>query len=273
MNEIAWRFRFQYGLELLWGGGQDRWIAQVACGDNRFVTPDEESAYLAECSLKKLQFPGDTIDRLWRLGIKTVGGLVDTPLLFLQTHLGLSASQLQPFLRRGDATVRALFPPPILEVSEDVDGWNEEDNTRTLYSIADKASVLLQNSSQQCSAIGVKFHIRSGKISQELKLAKPGNSSTVIYKLLIDLWESHGNSELTHVELELRDLLPAPHPQGDLWQSQLNNTQKTAQLERITAQVEQKFGYQSLRTAEHYRQQIPPRFAQMVYARRGFHLP
>jgi len=248
-------------------------IANVACGENMFVEPNEESAFLKDCPLKNLRLPVQIIDRLLRFGIKSVADLISTPASFLQSHLGISYEFLMPFLLRGDATVRILFPPPVLKITEDVDGWNEEDVQRTLFTISDNAAALLHSKHQQCSTIAVLFFMRGASVAQTMKLSKPTQSAEVLHRLLTNLWQSQNGNELTRVELELRDLLPAPQNQGDLWQSMMNSIQKAEHLESIKEQVEQKFGYQSLQTADHYAQQILPRFAQLVYARRGIHLP
>src|SRR3989339_366950 len=151
MQALSCRMMFEFGLDLRWAGGRDRWIAQVACGENRFIAHGEESAFLKDCPLKNLRLPVQIIDRLLRFGVKSVADLISTPATFLQSHLGISYEFLMPYLLRGNATVRILFPTPVLKIAEDVDGWYEEDVKRALYTISDSAATLLRSKHLQCS--------------------------------------------------------------------------------------------------------------------------
>lgn len=273
LRQAVWRLRFQYGLGLGWGGGQDRWLARAACGTNRFIAPAEESVFLQNCALKNLRLPGDLVERLMRLGIKSAADLLDTPVSLLQSHLAIPHTALRPFLQRGDAFVRGLFPPPTLEVHAEIDGWGDAAVHRALSEAAVQAAELLKHYAQLCSEVTITFSWRSGQSSQQVKLTKPAQSAAVLQRLLLNQLPAHYINQLQRITILLGGLLPAPRTQAELWQNTKNDPDRIEQLESIRALADRKFGTSSLQTASRFAQQVPPRFAQLIYARRGLRLP
>jgi len=268
-----WRLRFETGLESTWGGGQDKWLAHLACGRNEWIPPQSESAFLNRVSIRKLALDGDLCERLERYGINSVGSLFRTPRTFLQSHLQLTGKDLQPLFRREASDVRALFPPPVVKAEVSLQWADDEEIARSIGDLAEDAARQLAECHQQSGFLRVTFRSRTGEQCCTLKLAKPARKAATFETILQRMLSEHHPRDLRRITLILDNLSPAPQTQGDLWQ---NTSQKTATEERFenARQVlDKKYGHQTVQSGSDYASQTPPRFAQLIYARRGTFLP
>lgn len=273
MRNAAWRLRFEFGICLEWGCGHDKWIATLACGENRGISPEEEAGFLRTAPVITLGLPEEICAKLRRYGIRTVVALLSTPQSFLQSHLQLPANALLPYLQRGNSKVRSLFPPPILEVTEDIDGEGTESVVRAIDVIAQNAAKLLKQHFQLCRHLNVTLTTRVQRITEEIKLAKTTDSAVVIARILDDTLRAKNFRDLRQIKLTLWNLIPAPQHQGELWQSRMDAETRADSLEKARQQLDQKFGHQTIQTVSQYAVQVLPRFAQLIYARRGLYLP
>jgi DNA polymerase-4 len=271
MEEARWKIRFDSKVDLEWGGGEDRWMARLACGANRCVAAHEERGYLATVPLRALRLPPELRDQLLLYGINTVAEFLAVPRSFFQSHLQIPASAMEPFLRRDGARVRALFPPRQMEIRRDLEAAG--DLAATLKATALEASKRLAESGQQCGALRMILKTRGDSFTAERKFSIPLTGTATFEQALHVFALQTGRDDLCGMVLILRDLLPAAGPQLSLWQHRIQRDERAARCATVRARLSAKFGSNTIRTATDFARQRQPRFAQLVCAKRGILLP
>jgi len=271
IEEERWRTRFDSGVDLQWGGGEDRWIARLGCGANRFVAGHEEAAFLATVPLRALGLPPELCERLRLYGIQTVAEFLAVPRSFLMSHLQIPVREIVPFLRRAGSRVRALFPPRQMEIRRDLEAG--DDLASTLKTVSEEAAQRLAESGQQCGALRFTLKTRGEHFFGERTFSSPQTGQAAIEQVLHVFACQTGRDDLCGVVLVLCDLSPAAGPQLSLWQHRIQRDERAARCATVRARLNTKFGSQAIRTATDYARQRKPRFAQLVCAKRGILLP
>jgi len=273
INTALWRVQFETGLKGEWGGGRDKWIARLACGANHWIAPEDESAFLEHVPLVRLPADEDLCERMARYGILRVQDLLRTPQSFLQSHLQLSRKDLLPLLYRDASPVRALFPPPVLKTAAHLQWDDDEELLRTLHGIAEDAARILRECRRQSGRLRILLRARRGELLREVKLTRPVREARILELILQRILLEEHIPDLRYIELELASLSPAPQLQGALWQDIFRQDARGERIEAARHALEKKFGFQTVQNGRDYARRIPPRFAQMIYARRGITLP
>jgi nucleotidyltransferase/DNA polymerase involved in DNA repair len=271
MEEARWKIHFDAKVDFEWGGGEDRWMARLACGANRCVAAHEEAAFLKTVPLRALGLPPELRDRLLLYGIKTVAEFLTVPRSFFQSHLRIPAGIMEPFLRRDGGRVRALFPPRQMEIPRDLEAG--DDLAASLKAVAAEAAHRLAESGQQCGALRMILKTRGDSFTAEREFSIPLTGTATFEQALHVFARQTGRDDWCGVVLILRDLLPAAGPQFSLWQQRIQRDERAARCATVRARLNTKFGSQAIRTATDYARQRKPRFAQLVCAKRGILLP
>lgn len=264
-DTIAHRFEITMSLS----AGSNKWIAWLTRGSNRWSAPDEENQLLQQMPLSRMLIPDDLRDRLHRYGIKTIGALLDTPMTFLKNHLAMSDIDIQQLFWQDRSDVKALFPAPSLDVKEDLSWFDPESVGRVLLAVSERLHHELRQCSRRTSLIKLTVKRRTDKITFEKKLREPTDSNVVFESFLRDSIQTT-TREIRSLRLIAEELSFAPKPQYDLWQRTIT-FQKT--LERTQGILQRRFGDQILHNGSDLVRAVPPRFAQLVYARKGIFLP
>jgi hypothetical protein len=294
MRSALMQIWFDSHLKAEWGGGRDRWLAHLAAGENHWLKLEDENAFLVRADVHRLGLDFDLCEKIQRYGILSVADLLAVPDTFFQTHLQIPEREILPFLQRGLSEVQALFPPSSIEVAIDVEGIYEEDLNRAMQLAAEKAESELASRNQQASEIEFVLHDtppspplkRAGKSDfpsiyggarggnyVKVKPSRPVQTSSAIETLLREFVLSSHARHVRSIRLILSGLLPAASTQTELWQKLSPNIERSEKIARARQSLERKYGNRTLLSGSDYSQTVTPRFAQLIYARRGLYLP
>jgi hypothetical protein len=294
MEDARLQLRFDFGVESCWGGGQDKWIAHLARGENRFVLPEEEASFLEHVAVKRLGFSDDFRERLQRFGITTVSEILSVPSSFFQSHLQLAAGELQPYLERLKGDVKALFPPPDISATADLLWGDNAELSEALRVLAETAAAELREKHMQAG----RLSFICGTQTLEHKFAKPLHDRATLEDLLRRfIIEQHLMPPPLHKEakehksdpplftrgqggakrrlrIELSALTPYAEEQTELWRDRVHGaSDKADRITKARQHLDRKFGYQTIQSGSDYSRRYPPRFAQLIFERRGIYIP
>jgi hypothetical protein len=274
MESLLWQVRFETGVLSRWGGGQDKWLARLSCGENKWIGPNEEANFLNHAPLSRLQLPEDILDKLFRYGLDTVGKLLTVPRSFFQTHLLWPDSERQKLLERVSDSVKFLYPPPEIKTEADLYWGSDEEIHEAVQKVADTAVQQLAELEQQATHLRIHLMSPENHSLFESTLSKPifkaGNLSEIIHRFI----QESAPQRLKRITLILGQLTARIQPQAELWQGRKQHiAERTEKLESIRQVLDRKFGTQTLLSGSQYSKIMPPRFAQMIYARRGQYIP
>lgn len=268
----AWRLHFELGLTLEWGGGEDRWLAALACGENRLISPAEEADFLRRTPAEKL-LPEDLCDRLKRFSVFTVADVLGLPRSFWERHLQQPAAQMEPLLRRGEVGVQALFPPPRIHAGIDLEWADKARLLPAAGGLCDDIAAQLRAAGLQAHALKLEFCNRERRLCLEEKPSKGVAEAAPLLRLLLDRIIAHDLRRLERITITCERLLPRAHAQADLWQNPLERETEAERLAALSARLQGKYGPQTLRAGAEYARTVPPRFAQLIWQRQGRYLP
>jgi nucleotidyltransferase/DNA polymerase involved in DNA repair len=260
------------GVLIDWAAGQDRWIARLACGENRWIDPAQEGRLLKRLRIERLGIASELCQRLHHYGIRTAADLLRTPRSFIEAHLQVPRAEIDPFLRRGDRIVREAFPPAEVVVELELAGGIDGELEQAIEELARRAEAELRSGERQAARLAVQLRGREATKHASITLAKPvamrqgiaAQISTLISELRPQLAR---NIRLTCSQLSRRD-----ERQNELWQSRHSNQQQE-RLAGAQQTLTRKFGMGTVRSGREYAERMPPRFAQMILERRGLFLP
>lgn len=261
----------KFGLLLDWGGGQDRWIAKLTCGENQWISAELEASVLKRMPLERLGMESRFCERLRYYGIKTVAELQATPRVFIASHLQVPYKYIEACLLRGDSTVRELFPPKEIHVSNHLDGNIEGEIERALLDLTSRAEIELKIGSRQCGQIALTIKDGFGRRTRMLKLAKPLAVQAGIMAVATTMLRELSPTDLRTIDICLADLTYQVSEQNDLWKRTNNLT--AAPLAQAAQNLKQKYGTATLQTGNELAEQTIPRFAQLICRERGMFLP
>lgn len=273
VNERLSKVYSKTGLRGTWGGGRDKWLARLSCGENRWIAPSEEEAFLARVSVRRLGVAPDLCERFRRYGIRSVGELMNVPQSFFQTHLRIPTGELPLLLQRGGAPARALFPPPVVQAKKHLHWGDEMEICRAICHLSQRVARELDRSRQQAGHLRVILRSANGETTLEMKPTRPLGSAETLERFIRRLIGEKKPERLREIRLILEDIVPLPRPQIELWQDKTQWLKKKTQIEKSRQVLERKYGFQTIRSGADYAKTVPPRFAQLVYARRGIYLP
>ena len=258
------------GLLVDWGGGRDRWIARLACGENTLVEPENEPGLLKRFSVNRLGINDELCARLHRYGIRTVWDLQTTPRSFVESHLHVPGKELEPFLPRGDSAVQAAFPPPEIRLAVELDDGVDTEPERAVAELADRVERELNIGGRQAATLDVSVTDRTGVHERQVRLTKPVAARQNVYSLLLSTLTHLQPTNIRRIGLRLTQLSYRRSSQTDLWQ---RTTPRAEQLEQTTQTLARKFGTDTVQLGKQYAEQTPPRFAQLICRERGMFLP
>lgn len=261
------------GLLLDWAAGQDRWIARLACGENARIDPSGESALLEKLRIERLGLATELCERLRRYGIRTAAELLRTPRAFIETHLQVPRSELDPFVRRGDSVVHDLFPPQEIMLEIDLDGGIDGELEQAIAELARRAEVELRIGDRQAGQIAMSLRDQHAPQEASARLAKPVASRQTIAAYLHAVAQEMRPALVRNLRVTLSTLTSRQQPQTELWQHRPLDPQPQEQLDRARQILTRKYGRDTIRSGRDYAEQTPPRFAQMILERRGLFLP
>ena len=273
MHAALWKLQFDTGVEGSWGGGKDKWMARLAAARSQWIAPETEGDFLKRISIQKLGLDAALCERLQRYGIVSVGSLFRTPRVFLQSHLQLTAKELQPLFYRDASPVRALFPPSPLSAEASLLWADDEDMARAIRDVSEHAEHQLHECHQQSGQLRLLFSMRGGPLTFVVKLAKPVQRADILESILWRMITDEKLREIRRITLMLERLSPAPQLQGDLWQDPYRDNRAQERIETARQTLDRKYGHQTVQSGRDLAMQMPPRFAQLIYARRGIYLP
>jgi hypothetical protein len=274
LHNVLWRIQFESGIHSRWGAGRDKWMARLACGSNRMVRPEEEPSFLEQCPLSRLPIGEGDLDHLFRYGLNTIGKLLGVPRSFFQTHLQWPETERRRLLEREADSVKFLFPPPVLKADCDVHWGSDDEMHAAIAQVVQAAVRQLDDLRQQAGHIRIVLRTAAGDYTFENTLSKPAFSAgyfqDIAERFLLEKTPQH----LKTITLELSGLTARLQPQGDLWQDRTSHgTERAERIEALQRVLHQKFGSQTLLSGSQYSRILPPRFAQLIYARRGQYIP
>jgi len=271
VNASLLRLRFETGVEGVWGGGQNKWIAKLASGKG-WVSPFDENDFLNHVSIQRLGLDESLCERLQRYGILSVENLFKTPRAFLQSHLQLTSKELQPLFQKDTSPVRALFPPPVLYAETDPLWDHDGVIEQAIHALSEEAAQKLLECRQQCGFLRVTLRTTSREQVHSIKLAKPIRRADTFESALSRLITEDQTRNLRRISLSLENLSFAPQSQGALWQNS-SRDRLIEQIEKARSILDKKYGHLTIQSGRDFVRQAPPRFAQLIYARRGIYLP
>jgi nucleotidyltransferase/DNA polymerase involved in DNA repair len=272
MQHVQARLTETTGVTCEWGGGRDRWIAKLACGENSFVLPENEAEFLQRVPTARL-LRNELSERLLRYSVRTVADLIALPRHFIETHLQISAQQFQSLLIRDVSRIRCLFPPPRLEVEVDVDWLHPEEPARAVDELSGDVERLLREQGWEAGRLKAEFISQNERQFGEITPSHPLHSADQIRHILVlQIAEKHLR-RLQRIHLWLDRLMPRTHWQTDLWHDPMIVMKQNVQFQQIQETVRVKFGGSILQSGREFAKLHRPRFAQLIYGQRGIYLP
>jgi len=256
-----------------WGGGQDKWLARLSCGEDRWIAPTDEEAFLARVSIRRLGVSSDFCEKLQRYGVRSVGELMKVPRSFFQIHLGSPAGAWPLLLQRGGPSVKALFPPPVVQARKHLHWGDDMEILRAIGYLSEEVARELERCHQQAGRFRVVFCCSGGETTLEMKPTRPLGSAETLERFIRRLVGEKRPERPHEIRVILEDLTPLPQPQIDLWRNKTPLREKRIPIEKSREILERKYGFQIVQSGVDYAKTVPPRFAQLIYARRGMHLP
>jgi len=195
------------------------------------------------------------------------------PRSFFQIHLGSPAGAWPLLLQRGGPSVKALFPPPVVQARKHLHWGDDMEILRAIGYLSEEVARELERCHQQAGRFRVVFCCSGGETTLEMKPTRPLGSAETLERFIRRLVGEKRPERPHEIRVILEDLTPLPQPQIDLWRNKTPLREKRIPIEKSREILERKYGFQIVQSGVDYAKTVPPRFAQLIYARRGMHLP
>lgn len=211
--------------------------------------------------LSELLYIGrSTRERLFRLGIRTIGDLAQADRKQLQLVLGKAGIMLQDFaLGRDDRPVASVhergLPKSISHnttLKADITAWEEVE--KTFYWLADRVGSRLRKQNLCCRQIAIAIKDSKFNVThRQKKMSLPVETSGVLAQTALELFRENYdlNRQLPVRLLGLRvsDLLSAAsYYQAELFAGDLSDC-KQAQLDSRVDEIREKYGFEAIQRA------------------------
>jgi len=261
------------GLELEWGGGENRWIAWMARGTGWYVPNHKEQGFLENIPVQKLQISDVLVERLLRFGTRTVAQYIALPPSFLKSHLQLSDEECDAAQRRDTREIKCAYPPPSITVTESFE-WGVDSEYPTVVERACNAAFKeLIRGSYQTGHVTVRLISKNETATETIKPSKPISTLPPLHRLITGFVLERRLRQPKKLEVTLDLLIPDFRLQLNLWHGTTQTAREASNLETARLRLSTKYGQHLLLDGSEYMTKYPPRFAQLIYTLQGRCLP
>jgi DNA polymerase-4 len=261
------------GLEFLWGGGENRWIAWMARCTGWYIPSNKEQGFLAHIPIQKLEISDVLIERLLRYGTQTVAQYLALPPSFLKSHLQLSHEECDAANRRETRDIKCAYPPASITVTEDFSWGVDSEYPTVIERACDAAHKELVQGSFQAGQVTIQLSSKRETVSEVIKPSKPVSSRAQLHRLITGFVLERRIKQPKKLELSLDLLIPDFRLQLNLWHSATQTEREASNLETARLRLSTKYGQNLLLGGSEYLTKHPPRFAQLIYTLQGRLLP
>ncbi len=243
------------------GIGPNRFIARVAAVHNAVVGEEDAREFLAPIPLSDIDWLGSKLrDTLQRLGLTTLGQVVEVGKNMILQQAGPLGGQLYDWIKGTDnCVVQALYPPAEEEVRQVFDiEENQEVIIQVLGELCEQLADKLQDSGSQPRQITLRLETDTGSRTQTQQYSRPLKDAGQLYQRAQRLLEDLGQGQpLSSIELVVSDLQPIQPHQMDLWSSHQRRT-----VEQAIEAARSRYGMRAVSRASEF--EGKRRFAQMI---------
>ena len=265
-RKVSKQIQQQTDLKSLVGVGPGKFAARAAAPHNAVVAEEDVREFLAPISLSELGWLDSKLqDTLQRLGLTTLGQVVEVGKNTILQQAGQPGGQLYDWIKGTDnCVVQALYPPAEEQVRRVFDiEEREEVIIQVLGELCEQLADKLLGRGSQSRQITLRLEADAGYYAQTQQYSKPRKDAGQLYqvaqRLLQQLWQSQ---PLHSIELVAGDLQPVEPYQIDLWSSRRRRT-----VEQAMEAARSRYGAEALNRASQLEDK--QRFAQMILGAKG----
>jgi len=265
-GQVSKQIQQQTDLKSLVGVGPSKFVARVAASRNAVVAEEDVREFLAPISLPELGWLDSKLqDTLQRLGLTTLGQVVEVDKNTILQQAGLPGKQLHDWINgKDDQLVQPLYPPleeRVVHVFDIED--RQEVIIRALSQLCQQLAGKLQDTGRQARRLTLRLEDATDHHTRTQQYSRPLKEAPRVYqaaeRLLKQLWEGQ---PLVSIELVAEGLQRVDHCQLGLWARRRHGA-----IEQAVEAARSRYGAEAVNRASQLKDKR--RFAQMILGAKG----